>query len=73
MTTLSVLFYLMGGIVLEQVVVGGVKRLSGVTSTISTRACLRGMAQQGLGNRHVLMDARRMVALSGVVVALKAK
>lgn len=27
------------------------------------------MGQRGLGNGHVLMDARRRVALSGVVVA----
>ena len=54
---------------MEQVLAGGDKRRSGVVSDTSTTAGLRGMEQWGLAARRVMMDERRMVALSGVVVA----
>jgi hypothetical protein len=36
------------------------------------KAALSGVAQQGLGDKHVLMDAHRIVALSSFMVAMKA-
>jgi hypothetical protein len=62
-----------GDIVLEQVLAGGAMRWSGVESTSSTMACLGGVAQWGLGDGSGLMGARRMVAMSGVVVASTAE
>ena len=44
-------------------------RWCGVASTISTAAGLGGMVQQSLDDRLVLMDSRRRVSRSGVVVA----
>ena len=41
----------------------------GVPSLASTTAGLGGMEQRGLAGGRVMMDERRMVALSGVVVA----
>ena len=56
-----------GGIVLEQVLAGGDKRRSGVASDTSTTVGLSGMEQRGLADgRVMMMDERRMVALSGV-------
>ena len=57
---------------MDQVLAGGDKRRSGVVSDTSTTAGLSGMEQQGLAGGRVMMDERRMVALSGVVVALTA-
>ena len=52
------------------VAAGGVsRRRSSVASGMSTTSLLSGMEQQGLVGGHVMMDERRMVALSGVVVA----
>ncbi|EMS49670.1 hypothetical protein TRIUR3_15125 [Triticum urartu] len=52
-----------------QVLAGGDKRRSGVVSDTSTTAGLSGMEQRGLAGGRVMMDERRMVAWSGVVVA----
>ena len=52
------------------VAAGGVsRRRSGVASGTSTTAGLGVMEQHGLAGGRVMMDERRMVALSGVVVA----
>ena len=40
-----------------------------MASIASTTTGLGGMALRGLGNGHVLIDARRVVALSAVMVA----
>ena len=45
------------------------RRRSGVASGRSTTAGLSGMEQRGLTGGRVMMDERRMVALSGVMVA----
>ena len=54
---------------MEQVLAGGDKRRSGVISDMSTTAGLSGMEQRGLAGGRVMMDERRMVALTDVVVA----
>ena len=54
---------------MEQVLVGGDKKRSGVASDTSTTAGLSGMEQRGLVGEHVMMDECRMVALSGIVMA----
>ena len=54
---------------MKQVLAGGDKRRSGVVSDTSTTAGLSDMKQRGLTGGRVMMDERRMVALSGVVVA----
>jgi hypothetical protein len=56
----------LGGIVFGAGV-GGIRRWSGVASTISTTG-LDGVAQLGPGGGHAMMDACREVALSGVAV-----
>ena len=43
-----------------------------MTSGTSTTAGLSGMEQRGLAGGHVKMNERKMVALSGVLVALAA-
>ena len=48
---------------------GGGKRRSGVASGMSTTAGLSGMEQRDLAGGCVMMDERRMVVLSGIVVA----
>ena len=54
---------------MEQVLAGGDKRRSGVVSDTSTTAGLSGMEQRDLAGGCVMMDERRMVVLSGIVVA----
>ena len=54
---------------MEQVLAGGDKRSSGVVSDTSTTAGLSGMEQRGLAGGRVMIDERRIVVLSGVVVA----
>ena len=49
--------------------VGVLRRRSRVASGTSTMAGLSGMEQPGLAGGRVMMDERRMMALSGVVVA----
>ena len=53
---------------MEQALAGGDKRRSGMASDTSTTAGLSGMEQRGLASGRVMMDERRMVELSGVVV-----
>ena len=54
---------------MKQVLAGGDKRKSGVSSCPFMAADLDGVARWRLGARCAEMDSRRMVALSGVVVA----
>ena len=54
---------------MEQVLAGGDKRRSGVTSTARPPTDPDIMALQSFSDGRVWMDTRRMVALSGVVVA----
>ena len=54
---------------MEQVLARGDKRRSVVVSDTSTTTGLSGMEQRGLAGGRVMMDGRRMVAISGVVVA----
>ena len=56
------------GIVLEQVMAGGGKRSSGVTSTARPTTDPVGMALRSFGGGRVWMDTCRMMALSGAVV-----
>ena len=58
-----------GGIVCGAAPDGRGVRWCGVPSLASTTAGLGGMEQQGLADGRVMMDERRMVALSGVMVA----
>ena len=58
-----------GGIVYGAAPDGRGVRWCGVPSLASTMAGLSGMEQLGLAGGRVMMDERRMVALSGVVVA----
>ena len=55
---------------MEQVLAGGDKRRSGVTSTARPTTDLNGMALRSFVDGHVWMDTCRMVALSGPVMAL---
>jgi hypothetical protein len=48
---------------------GGVCWLSGVSSSVSMATNLGGVELWGLSGVHVMMDARRTVALSSAVVA----
>ena len=57
------------GVVLEQLLVEVGTRWGGVVSTASTSSKFGGMVQRGLGDECVLIDACRVVAPSGVVVA----
>jgi hypothetical protein len=45
----------------------GICLWSVVSCTVSMAAGLTSMAQRGLGGRRLMMDARRVVALSGTV------
>ena len=54
---------------MEQVMDGGGNRRSGVTSTARPAADHGGMALRSFDDGRAWMDTRRMVALSGVVVA----
>ena len=57
------------GVVLEQPLFEVGTRWGGVVSTASTSSKFGGMVQRGLGDGCVLIDACRVVAPSGVVVA----
>ena len=57
-----------GGVVLEQWFTGEANRLSGVTSTVLKTVGLDGVEQWSLRVGRRLIDARKLVALSGVVV-----
>jgi hypothetical protein len=59
----------LGGIVRGAALEGRGKRWCGVPSLVSTTAGLSGMEPRGLGDGRGLMDSRRTVALSGVMVA----
>ena len=61
------------GIVLEQVLAGGDKRRSGVASGTSTSGVSVAWSSGGPAGGRVMMDERRMAALSGVVVASMAE
>ena len=54
---------------MEQVMDGGGKRRSGVTSTARPTIDHGGMALRSFSEGRTWMDMRRMVAMSGVVVA----
>ena len=58
----------LGGIVLEQRFTGWANRWSGVTSTAFKMVGLGGVKQWSLGVGRGLIDAQRLVALSGVLV-----
>ena len=49
---------------------GGICRLSGVASTVSTLASLGGMVQRGLNDERVVMDTCRVMALFVIVAVL---
>ena len=53
---------------MEQVLAGGDKRRSGVTSTARSRVELGGMAQLRFADGRVWMDTRMMVLSCGVAV-----
>ena len=57
-----------GGIVCGAALDGRGVRWCGVPSLASMTAGLGGMEQRGLASERVMMDERRMVALSDVVV-----
>ena len=57
------------GVVLEQLLVEEGRRWSGVASTTSMVSSFDDMVQRGFGGRCGMMDAHRMVVLSGVVMA----
>ena len=54
---------------MEQVLAGGDKRRSGVTSTARPTMDPGGMALRCFGDGRVWMDTRNMVPFSGAVVA----
>ena len=65
--------YPIGGIVCGAAPDGRGVMWCGVPSLASTTAGLGGMEQRCLAGGRVMMDERRMVALSGVVVASMAE
>jgi hypothetical protein len=62
----------LGAIVLEHVMPRAVCQWNSVSSTTSTAAGLGGLVQRGLGDRRLMMNVRRPMALSGVVAVLTA-
>lgn len=57
---------------MEQVLTGGAMRWCDLASTVSVMVCLGGVARRGPDVGRVLMGACRVVAPSGIMVALTA-